>query len=199
MMQTICPSGHTSSASDYCDQCGARLMAAAPEPTAPHEVVARDPEPCPRCGTMKIDDDAFCENCGYRFGSDESTIVTWEVVVDADRRQFDRVEPEGVTFPTSTVLRTVPLSEAEIRIGRGADNAIACDDPAVSHAHAVLVRQHDGCYAVRDVGSTNGTRINDDPTPLLPEVLVSLANGDCVRVGAWTTVTIREAIVHGSS
>jgi pSer/pThr/pTyr-binding forkhead associated (FHA) protein len=57
--------------------------------------------------------------------------------------------------------------------------------------HAVLERQSDGLYVVRDLGSTNGTMLNDDPAPIAPRTPIPLADGDRVRVGAWTTITVR--------
>jgi hypothetical protein len=43
---------------------------------------------------------------------------------------------------------------------------------------------------VVDCGSANGTTINDDPTPIQPDTPVTLAEGDRVHLGAWTTITI---------
>jgi pSer/pThr/pTyr-binding forkhead associated (FHA) protein len=57
--------------------------------------------------------------------------------------------------------------------------------------HAVLRRQADGSYAVLDLGSTNGTLLNDDPSPLAAGVEAPLGDGDVIRLGAWTTVTVR--------
>jgi hypothetical protein len=45
------------------------------------------------------------------------------------------------------------------RIGRGSDNDIVIDDPSISRAHAELTSLPDGRYAVRDLGSSNGTMI----------------------------------------
>jgi hypothetical protein len=198
MMQVTCPSGHASAADDYCDQCGARIGAPIPDSTAPHEAVAPEVERCPRCGTMPIEDDSFCEKCGYRFGGSHTTVLEWEVLMTADRGQFERVAPGGVEFPSHSVERTVALSGSNMSIGRGNDNSIVCDDPAVSHSHATLVRQDSGAYAVCDLGSTNGTRINDDPTPIPADTPVPVSNGDRLRIGAWTTLTIRAVTSTGS-
>ena len=55
----------------------------------------------------------------------------------------------------------------------------------------MFLRQVDGSYAVVDLDSTNGTTVNDDPKPIDAHVPVPLAEGDRVRLGAWTTVTLR--------
>ena len=58
-----------------------------------------------------------------------------------------------------------------------------------------LLRQDDGSYAVIDPGSSNGTTLNDDPTPIAPNTLVPLASGDRIHLGAWTTITIHHGQV----
>jgi hypothetical protein len=196
MMHITCPSGHSSTADDYCDQCGARIAPAVPDTTAPYEVVAPELERCPRCGTTPIDDDTFCESCGYRFDSSETTLLQWVVEISADRQQFERFAPEDVEFPSDDAQRTVQLSESNISIGRGNNSSIVCDDPAVSHSHATLVRQKSGAYAIHDLASTNGTRINDNPTPIPADTPVPISDGDRARIGAWTTLTFRAAPIQ---
>ncbi|HEX3757388.1 MAG TPA: ATP-binding protein [Kofleriaceae bacterium] len=44
-----------------------------------------------------------------------------------------------------------------LSIGRGDDNDLRIDDPLVSRNHAEVVRQPDGSYQVRDLGSRRGT------------------------------------------
>ena len=65
------------------------------------------------------------------------------------------------------------------------------DDPAVSRRHAVLRRQADGSWAVVDLGSTNGTWLNDDDEPLAHGVVRVLREGDRLLLGAFTCITIR--------
>jgi Nif-specific regulatory protein len=54
---------------------------------------------------------------------------------------------------------TIPLSEAEVTIGREASNGIAIVDPSVSRKHFLLSAQ-DGRFRVRDLDSRNGTMVN---------------------------------------
>ena len=83
------------------------------------------------------------------------------------------------------------------RRGRDAEPALEIDlagapeDPGISRLHAVLERRSDGGYAIRDPGSTNGTTVNDDPAPLQPDATLPLADGDRIRIGAWTAITVR--------
>ena len=177
-----------------------RRAAAAPSSAAP---AAPPGEPCPQCGAARHGDDRYCEACGYDFDSPPPGTARWEAVASADRAQFDRLAPDSVSFPDSDVERRFPLTADYVRIGRNHGRAPgdaveinlagAPDDPAISHVHAVLERQSDGSYTVRDLGSTNGTTVNDDPTRVSADasVAVPLADGDRIRIGAWTTITLR--------
>ncbi|GIG23102.1 hypothetical protein Cch01nite_38260 [Cellulomonas chitinilytica] len=65
MSPVVCPQGHTSQATDYCDVCGAPLDAAAPAPVA--TPAASAPSTCAHCGAPAAAGALFCENCGYDF------------------------------------------------------------------------------------------------------------------------------------
>jgi hypothetical protein len=158
-------------------------------------------EPCPACSAPRSGDDRYCEGCGHDFDA-PATSSAWEVLVEADRNQFDRFSVAGLSFPTDYATRRFPLEGPEIRIGRSRsgggqpapeiDLAGSPEDPGVSRLHAMLVRLPDGTYALRDLGSTNGTTINDDPDRVGTDGGVPLADGDRVRLGVWTTITIRQ-------
>ncbi len=125
----------------------------------------------------------------------------WTAVVGADRIYFDGNVTAGVvTFPDALGPRHLPLAGDEVTIGRRSqsqgyhpdiDLSSPVDDPAVSRRHAVLQRQADGSWAVMDVGSTNGTWLNDEDQPLGHGVLRALHDGDRLLLGAFTSITIR--------
>jgi len=158
-------------------------------------------EPCPACGSRRSGDDRYCESCGYDFLAPPTAVLAWEAIVTADRTQFDRLAVDGVSFPVDYRERRFALAYGENRIGRSRGHpgepapeihlAAAPADPGVSRLHAMLERRSDGAIVVRDLGSTNGTMVNDDPVPIAPQTAVALADGDRVRVGAWTTITVR--------
>jgi hypothetical protein len=171
-------------------------------------------EPCPRCQTLRVGSDKFCEGCGYNFASgdsggspapseaidDETATASWQAVVEADREYFERVAADEIDFPCHYQARRFVLKQAEIGIGRQSpargtqpqiDLSGAPEDPAISHLHAILLRQKDGSYALIDPGSSNGTTLNNDPKPIAANAPVPLADGDRVHLGAWTTLTIR--------
>jgi len=172
-------------------------------------------EPCPDCQTPRVGSDKFCEGCGYNFATAQSatsaltpstsgTTGSWEALVEADRDYFERVAAEEVDFPSHCPPRTFVLDQPQIQIGRHSqtrgtqpqiDLSGAPEDPAISHLHAVLMRQDDGSYALVDPGSSNGTTLNEDPTPIAPNTPMPLADGDRIHLGAWTTLTIRRSEV----
>ena len=71
------------------------------------------------------------------------------------------------------------LDDAEVTSGRHPDSDIFLDDVTVSRRHAVFVREGAG-YAVKDVGSLNGTYVNRSSV----EAAV-LRNGDEVQIGKY--------------
>jgi hypothetical protein len=72
------------------------------------------------------------------------------------------VEGEGAVPPGALLLPTgdrVPLGEYVVSIGRQGDCTIVLADPNVSRHHAEIRPSGVG-FAVTDLGSTNGTKVN---------------------------------------
>ena len=69
-----------------------------------------------------------------------------------------------------------------VTIGRAPSNHIIVDHPSVSAHHAVLLRTG-ASYSLKDLNSTNGTRINGDCV-----TDAELKDGDTVRFGSVTAV-----------
>ncbi|MEU4766101.1 FHA domain-containing protein [Actinosynnema sp. NPDC023794] len=199
-----CPAGHDSATDDYCDVCGAPVPSGS-GPSAPARVVE---ETCAACGAVRVG--RFCEECGQDSlnpvvaPSRPPAPVSWHVTVEADRAYFERVVAVGgpdasaMAFPRFCPPRRFGLAGPEVSIGRrsrsrgifpGIDLVGPPEDPGVSHHHAVLVVSGDG-WAVVDLGSTNGTTVNEGDTPLTPHRPHPLEPGDRVHVGAWTTITL---------
>jgi pSer/pThr/pTyr-binding forkhead associated (FHA) protein len=70
------------------------------------------------------------------------------------------------------------LTDELITIGRVPENMIVIDDPSVSGRHAVLQLAGE-VYRLKDLESTNGTRVND-----IPVMETALRFGDRIRFGA---------------
>jgi len=79
----------------------------------------------------------------------------------------------------SDLGRRYVLDKDAITVGRGRDNDIVLPSDCVSRRHSRLERRTDGVYVV-DVGSTNGTYVNDDAVKVAER---RLERGDQLRIG----------------
>lgn len=196
-----CPKGHTSTESDYCSDCGAKMDASVSRPVRSIE------QPCPDCGTIHaIDAGKFCEICGYNFstgahgelaipaeavtiGQPEALHKTWEAVISIDLNLRHPDSPPPIDQAPQTIL----LEKDNLLVGRTSqiraifpDIALDFDD-AVSHRHLILHRQ-DNTLTVRDIGSSNGTKING--IEIAPMIDITINPGDEVTIGHWTTIKL---------
>jgi hypothetical protein len=121
----------------------------------------------------------------------------WEAIIEVD--PVLDVEPDPDTpCPADTPQRTFPLDLAENLVGRrsasrGILPSIALSDPGVSHRHLMVYRNPDATLMVSDLGSTNGTFLNDSSDRLEAGVKTPVADGDHVELGRWTRMTFRRA------
>ena len=68
-----------------------------------------------------------------------------------------------IVMPKLTISGvTHELVDEAITIGRGPDNSIVVNDPSISTHHAQLLLEG-GTYRLKDLDSTNGTRVNGKP------------------------------------
>jgi len=201
-----CAEGHTSTATDYCDVCGAPITAGAAPQAAP---AAPDTTACPACGAPVSG--RFCETCGHdsalpappeKVASGSARQAVWTAVVAADREFHQRVlargGPDTVEFPNFFPERRISLQGSTTLIGRRnlkqgvepeIDLGIEPADRGVSTQHAVLRVSGSG-LTVTDLGSTNGTSLNGSDALLASDAETPLADGDRIHVGAWTTITV---------
>jgi NADPH-dependent 2,4-dienoyl-CoA reductase/sulfur reductase-like enzyme len=82
-----------------------------------------------------------------------------------------------------------PLSQAQaLTIGRELDAALCIDHYLVSRRHAMITYAN-GCYLLRDLGSKNGTFLNDQR--LVPHRQHILQQDDTIRIGAAMTYILQ--------
>ena len=130
MTGTTCPNGHVSESADYCDTCGAPMLASstvatsAPDsgslsgpvssPATPGAragaATAAPTQPCPSCAMTNTAEALFCEACGYDF-----TTGTM---------------PRSTTPATSPTTSTNPLDLGATPEGAPAEAAQASDPVA---------------------------------------------------------------------
>ena len=186
---------------------------ATPAPAGPSTPAVPAPSggaPCPNCGTPRAGTTRFCEDCGYDHTTGKVPELTppapavpaatpggWTATLWADREYFEANAIDGVDFPAETAETTVALPAPLVRIGRRGTSKgtnpeidLSDSDPGVSHSHALLTLSVDGVWLVSDLGSTNGTYLNDEQSPLTAGQTRALKDGDEVHVGAWTTIRL---------
>jgi len=74
--------------------------------------------------------------------------------------------------------RRIPLAGGTFEIGRSSKCDLSLDQDSVSRHHARIVRAKNGSYTVADLGSTNGTYVNDAAVNERP-----LVDGDQLKIG----------------
>ena len=85
--------------------------------------------------------------------------------------------------------RVYELTAAEIAVGRAVDNDVVLDDPSLSRKHARLYRRGPGELEIEDLGSSNGSYINER------KIGRGLFHaGDTVRFGELSFRVERESI-----
>jgi pSer/pThr/pTyr-binding forkhead associated (FHA) protein len=74
--------------------------------------------------------------------------------------------------------RTFEVRTDRMTIGRSRESDITLEDEAVSRVHAIVTRDEDGTYRIRDQNSSNGTYVNSQR---ISEY--ALEDGDEIQVG----------------
>jgi pSer/pThr/pTyr-binding forkhead associated (FHA) protein len=103
-------------------------------------------------------------------GAGSKRLVGWVVIQQGPQRNTD-----------------FRLVEGSNRIGRGTDSAVHLHDPLVSTMHAMICIE-DGVCEVVDLGSQNGTFLNDNQRKVSRDQLKS---GDIIRMGDTSLKFIR--------
>jgi FHA domain len=198
-MTATCPKGHSSSEEDFCSECGAKIAG------APVEAAPPGAEICPDCRTPRARDSSkFCELCGYNYEtgahgeiplppSQPPAAVTqkWTVHIAVDPALKENGSPEP---PESWAPLEIAADHDTLLIGRTSQSRnvfpeIPLDfDTAVSHRHAVLSHANGSGWLLRDIGSSNGTRINGQDVTAMVDV--PLNQGDRITLGHWTCLTL---------
>jgi pSer/pThr/pTyr-binding forkhead associated (FHA) protein len=109
-----------------------------------------------------------------------------EIASESLRSAHHHAEATAVQYRHSLLMTmgpsvgyTYPLRDVIITVGRDLSNDIVIHDPEISRYHLRLRRQKQG-YCAEDMGSTNGTYLND--TPL--EEIEPLESDDVLKLGS---------------
>lgn len=140
---------------------------------------------CPHCGQETDATLPFCQYCGQRLAAESGPVnglPSWLTRASASDAPVATATPAQAAPSASTAIkaqlvarltavtptvagqsvgREFALDGRELRVGRAPSCEINLDgDPLVSRFHAVL-RSHNGAYSITDLGSSNGTLVND--------------------------------------
>lgn len=218
-MSFICLRGHHSISDDYCDVCGAKnrnvmqrfmsnLRPVTPGQTCPHcdEPRLGNDRYCARC--------AYDFETGERLelavprhaarvpaapappqapfphepvAAPEQVVLVLALSVDGSRPN----EAGCPQPPADSSEHVFILDRPSMVIGR--DDAPGLQvpihgDPYVSRHHAEIIELDDG-WGVRDLGSTNGTKLNG--VPLAGSEVKPLAPDDVIELGCFSKLTVR--------
>jgi len=161
---------------------------------------------CPGCGEANPETARFCSQCGTpltRAAAERATAGETTSMIFTGPETTD-VEPGDESAADSSVIDALPPNTALLvvnrgpnagsrflldsdltEVGRRPDSDIFLDDVTVSRRHAEFYR-HAGRFAVRDVGSLNGTYVNRER---IEEA--ALVGGDEVQIGKFRLVFLQ--------
>jgi len=152
-------------------------------------------ERCTVCGAEVLEGSSFCPACGAEL--DSPTAVFEAVAEDAGQQP-----PEGTSeaeMPALIVLGAMGsgerfyLDRPELTIGRSPESDIFLNDVTVSRSHARLLVEG-STVTVVDVGSLNGTCVNDEVV-----TATMLHTGDTVQIGRFRMVFLGGEVSGGSA
>jgi FHA domain len=182
--QQICPdcaTAHDDSEGPFCEICGynfiTRLSGELPIAPAPVSTPVASPAPdtAPPSSPTVLP---------------PSLPAQWELTITIDPSLRLPESPEPPDLPPQTIVLDKPTTlMGRTSQARAIYPDISLDfDDAVSHRHAIFSLQPDGSLTLRDIGSSNGTILND--VELKPMTDISLKPGDSIVLGHWTRIAI---------
>jgi len=148
---------------------------------------------CSNCGHRNQTGSNFCSSCGQPLerAADEPATITF--TLGAETGEEIHVDVSAVGRGGMLVVTRGPNTGSEFVLehvittaGRHPDSDIFLDDVTVSRRHVEIERTPAGPVVVRDVGSLNGTYLNQERI----EGDAPIANGDEVQVGKFKLVYI---------
>lgn len=147
---------------------------------------------CSNCGHRNQTGSNFCSSCGQPLERIDDEPATITFTLDAESGEEIQIDLATVGAGGRLVVTRGPNTGAEFdlehvitTVGRHPDSDIFLDDVTVSRRH-VEVEQTPHGSIVRDVGSLNGTYLNqqriDGDAPI--------ANGDELQVGKFKLIYV---------
>jgi pSer/pThr/pTyr-binding forkhead associated (FHA) protein len=148
---------------------------------------------CHNCGHRNPEGVNFCSSCGNALLAEgDDATITLHPNDDTDAGE-EKPEVTLVEVPHGAGVLVVTrgpnigtrylLGDEVVRAGRHPESDIFLDDITVSRRHVEITPDAGGAYALRDVGSLNGTYVNRERIEQ-----VDLSPGDEVQIGKFKLV-----------
>ncbi len=149
---------------------------------------------CNQCGHRNPPESNFCSSCGAALDALDDRTITISAVdplQESPGTDDDIIVPVGelehgvgvlIVRAGSQAGTRFPITDGLTELGRHPASAISLDDITVSRRHAEIERTPEG-YVVRDVGSLNGTYVNQERIDQ-----AVLHHGDELQIGKFRLV-----------
>ena len=187
-----CAALHEPDSGDFCEICGhnfvtgarGELPIAVNHPPVSEPITLEDGSQTRKQGTLEPPDSSTVPSL-------PNSPSSWEISITIDTIAHDPASP---TPPDTFTPFSLRLEPRHYLIGRTSQARaihpeISLDlDDAVSHRHALLSLNVDRTLTLRDIGSANGTRLNE--AELKPMVDVPLKHDDEITLGHWTKIKV---------
>ena len=92
------------------------------------------------------------------------------------------------------LVQTYSFDSSDIVVGRDPYCAVYVDNPGVSREHFKITRGDTGEFRVQDMGSSNGTYLNDKPIKV-----ATLRDGDVIQFSKYSMKVAIDELVGGNS
>jgi pSer/pThr/pTyr-binding forkhead associated (FHA) protein len=127
-----------------------------------------------------------CQQCGHDFrqepGAREPALSFSTLIGALAGEQRPPKATLRIQFQSGDLIER-ELARVETRLGKGPDNDVVFADPTISTHHALISADENG-YTIEDVGSRNGTFVNDERVTGPRR----LRDGDVIKLGRSTVV-----------
>jgi hypothetical protein len=192
----ICPVCGSVKIDNFCGDCGYNFITktggiVAPPPIQPTVVTA--PTTILPTNPASTEAPAQEADAGAPGSVDTTGAETPPPIAPAEKLEVYLTIDTTVEGALQSPPRIFPLESGDYSIGRTSERrkikpSIAADgDDGVSHKHA-LIRQHGDSFAIMDLGSSNGTKLNG--VEIIPNTVHTLNKDDVIVIGRWTVLTI---------
>lgn len=114
--------------------------------------------------------------------------LQWKVSLTYVERGVQTEGGQPSNFPANESEHVFDLVGDQIEFGRHSAAMQIANDSGVSGHHGKFIKNADGSYSLRDIGSTNGTRVNNQSLNANETRL--LKDGDIIDIGLFVTMKV---------